>query len=291
MHAQPTWHSTPAHCHVCAAAQGAEQNYQCVNDRTKPPKPFRERDIQSCTSNSARPSSAKLGRRREQPKTKGSRFRKLREGLRCEQSTSSSRDISVHVTRPYIPYCHRSDRHARKEARSNDLSIFKFVIMGGKKIPQAGRQPMYLSARTQSLLISNPFPASCFNPPHSSNYMFTPASRLSIPPLLPRRLHRLNNLLHHTRITKCTNISQLILLARQNLSQNPSHNLPAPCLRQIGNTKHGLGSRKRPDRLAHLHDKRLPQLLVLLIAVLNRHKSIHSLACELVASISAVLKR
>jgi hypothetical protein len=112
--------------------------------------------------------------------------------------------------------------------------------------------------------------------------MFTPASRLSIPPLLPRRLHRLNNLLHHTRITKRTNIPQLILLARQNLPQNPSHNLPAPRLRQIGNTKHGLGSRKRPDRLAHLHDKRLPQLLVLLIAVLNRHKSIHSLACELV---------
>lgn len=99
---------------------------------------------------------------------------------------------------------------------------------------------------------------------------------------LPRRLHRLNNLLHNARIAQRADISKLILLARQNLSQNATHDLAGARLGQIRDAEHRLGSREWSDRLADLHDERLAQLVVLLVAVLDRHESVNSLASELI---------
>ncbi len=84
-------------------------------------------------------------------------------------------------------------------------------------------------------------------------------------------------------ITHRRNISQLILLTGQDLSQNSSHNLSTSRLGQIWHDKNGLGSRKRTDALAHLKDEIFSELVIDLIAILNGHKGIDGLARELIA--------
>jgi hypothetical protein len=61
---------------------------------------------------------------------------------------------------------------------------------------------------------------------------YTKVSKASIPSLtppifhlLPRCFHRLNDLLHNTGVRKRADISELVLLASQNLAQNAAHDL------------------------------------------------------------------
>jgi hypothetical protein len=61
---------------------------------------------------------------------------------------------------------------------------------------------------------------------------YTKVSKASVPPLthpifhlLPRRLDRLNDLLYNTRVGKRADISKLVLLACQDLSQDTTHDL------------------------------------------------------------------
>lgn len=73
-----------------------------------------------------------------------------------------------------------------------------------------------------------------------------------------------------------------MLLPSENLSQNPSHNLAAPRLGQIGNHVNGLGRGKGTDTSSNLHDEFLAESIADLDTILYGYESIDGLACEFV---------
>lgn len=77
-------------------------------------------------------------------------------------------------------------------------------------------------------------------------------------------------------------ITKLVLLTSQDLPQNAPHDLPAPRLGQVRHDEYGLRRRERPDALADLEDELLPEGLGGLVAVLDGHEGVDSLASELV---------
>ena len=77
-------------------------------------------------------------------------------------------------------------------------------------------------------------------------------------------------------------ITEAVLLARENLPQDSSHDLARTCLGQIGHHEDRLGRRKRSDGLAHLRDQLLPDLLIGLVAILERDEGVDRLSRELV---------
>lgn len=80
------------------------------------------------------------------------------------------------------------------------------------------------------------------------------------------------------------NVTKLILLAGENLSQYPSHNLATSGLGQIRNDIDGLGCGKRTDALANLHDEFLAESIIDYVNVLDCHKRIDSLASEFISN-------
>ena len=70
----------------------------------------------------------------------------------------------------------------------------------------------------------------------------------------------LNNLVHNRWVTKGTYITQLILLARQNLPQDSPHDLARSGLGQIFHDDDVLGSRERANCFANLEDEFLGEL-------------------------------
>lgn len=79
-----------------------------------------------------------------------------------------------------------------------------------------------------------------------------------------------------------SDVAQLVFLSRQDLPQNAAHDLPRPSLGQIRYNEDGLGSRERPNRLAHLQYQVLLRLVRAVVAVLQRDERIDRLASELV---------
>lgn len=83
--------------------------------------------------------------------------------------------------------------------------------------------------------------------------------------------------------TYSSDISQRVLLARQNLPQDPTHDLSTTGLGQVCDDDDRLRRRERTNALAHLEDEVLLQLVVDLVAVLDGDESVDSLAGELVS--------
>lgn len=83
--------------------------------------------------------------------------------------------------------------------------------------------------------------------------------------------------------TYSSDISQRVLLARQNLPQDPTHDLSTAGLGQVGDDDDRLGRSERTDTLAHLQDQVLLQLVVDLVAILDGDESVDSLAGKVVS--------
>ena len=95
-------------------------------------------------------------------------------------------------------------------------------------------------------------------------------------------MNRLNDLVDDTRIRQRRRITQLILLTRQNLPENSPHSLAGSRLGQVGDGEDGLGGRERTDGFPDLEDEVLLELLVDLVAVLDRDEGVDGLAGEFV---------
>lgn len=78
-------------------------------------------------------------------------------------------------------------------------------------------------------------------------------------------------------------VSKLILLTGQNLSQDTAHDLSTSSLGHVGNDVHGLGSSEGTDALADLDDELLAQSLRGLDALLEGNEGVDSLASELIS--------
>lgn len=77
-------------------------------------------------------------------------------------------------------------------------------------------------------------------------------------------------------------ITELILLAGENLPEDTPHDLAAAGLGEIGHDVHGLGRREGPDAPADLEDELLAERVRGLVAVLDGNKGVDGLARELV---------
>jgi hypothetical protein len=84
--------------------------------------------------------------------------------------------------------------------------------------------------------------------------------------------------------TYSSDISQRVLLAGQNLPQDPTHNLSTTGLGQVGDDDDSLRRGKWTNALANLEDEVLLQLVVDLISVLDGDESVDSLASEVVSN-------
>lgn len=84
--------------------------------------------------------------------------------------------------------------------------------------------------------------------------------------------------------TYSSDISQRVLLARQNLPQDPTHNLSTTGLGQIGDDDDGLWCREWANALANLQDEILLQLVVDLVSVFDGDESVDGLAGEVVSN-------
>lgn len=71
------------------------------------------------------------------------------------------------------------------------------------------------ASRAENIILSHPS--------FYSSHLFIQS--IPTPSSLPRLLDRLNNLIHHTRVRKRARVAELVLLARQDLAQNASHDL------------------------------------------------------------------
>lgn len=100
--------------------------------------------------------------------------------------------------------------------------------------------------------------------------------------LLPRRLDRLNNLVHHTRVRKGRGITQAVFLSTENLPQDTSHDLTTPGLWQVIDNKDGLGCSERTDRFSDLHDQLFADLIGGLVVVFECDEGVDGLAGEFV---------
>lgn len=97
-------------------------------------------------------------------------------------------------------------------------------------------------------------------------------------------LDRLDDILNNTWILQRRNITKLILLTAQNLSQNSAHNLARASLGQVLDDVHALGSSKRPNVLADVQDELLAQLGRGGELGLDADKGIDGLASEFVCN-------
>lgn len=77
-------------------------------------------------------------------------------------------------------------------------------------------------------------------------------------------------------------VTELVLLAGENLSQDATHNLATSSLRQIRNDKDSLGGSEGTDALSDLEDEILSQLIIDLIAILDCNEGIDSLSGEFI---------
>ena len=77
-------------------------------------------------------------------------------------------------------------------------------------------------------------------------------------------------------------VTKLVLLTGEDLPQDSSHDLSATRLGQVGYDVHRLGRREWADTLPHLQDELLAQGICSLVAVLDSHKRVDGLACELI---------
>jgi hypothetical protein len=84
--------------------------------------------------------------------------------------------------------------------------------------------------------------------------------------------------------TYSCDISQRVLLAGQNLPQDPTHDLSTAGLGQVGNDDDRLGRREGTDALAHLQDQVLLQLVVDLVAILDGDEGVDGLAGKVVSN-------
>lgn len=82
--------------------------------------------------------------------------------------------------------------------------------------------------------------------------------------------------------THSRSVAQLILFTRQNLPQNPPHDLPTPRLRQIRHNKDRLRSSEWTNTLPDLQNEVFLELVVDLVAVFDRHEGVDGLAGEFV---------
>ena len=83
-------------------------------------------------------------------------------------------------------------------------------------------------------------------------------------------------------MTYSRSIPKLVLLPCQNLPQNPSHDLPTACLREIRNHENCLGRCKWSNTLSHLQDKVFTQLIRDLVAIFDSNKSVDSLTSQFI---------
>ena len=96
-------------------------------------------------------------------------------------------------------------------------------------------------------------------------------------------MHNLDDLFNHRRIGEGRDISELVFLTSQNLSQDTSHDLATASLGKIWNSKDRLWCGERSDTLADLENEILAQLVRELVAVLDRDECVDRLTGELVA--------
>lgn len=97
-------------------------------------------------------------------------------------------------------------------------------------------------------------------------------------------MHDLNDRVNNRRIRQGRDIPQLILLARQNLSQNAAHNLARASLGQIRHDIDALRGRERSNRLSHLEHQLDVDFLGCLDAVLEGQERHGCLAGDLISS-------
>lgn len=95
-------------------------------------------------------------------------------------------------------------------------------------------------------------------------------------------MHILDDLVDDAGIGEGGSVAELILLAGQNLAQDPPHDLARSRLGQIGHAEDGFGCGEGTDGLSHLHDEVFPQRVVDLVAILNADKGIDGLPREFV---------
>lgn len=115
-------------------------------------------------------------------------------------------------------------------------------------------------------------------------FVFLFISHVVVHLFAPGGVNGFDDLVDYRGIGQGRSITQTVLLTAQDLPQDTSHDLAAASLREVINDKDGLGSGEWSNRLANLHDKVFTDLLICLIALLQRHKCIDRLASEFVSN-------
>jgi len=93
----------------------------------------------------------------------------------------------------------------------------------------------------------------------------------------------LDDLVNHRGVGEGSDISKLVFLTSQNLSQDTSHDLATASLGKIGDCEHSLWCSEWTDALTDLENEILAQLIGEFVAVLDRDECIDGLTGELVA--------
>ena len=94
------------------------------------------------------------------------------------------------------------------------------------------------------------------------------------------RLVRINQMLHHTRVSQCGNIPQALIFSRGNLAQDPPHDLARAGFRQPRRPLDDIRRGNRADLPAHPVFQFQAQLLVRLFTVFQGDIDINTLSLD-----------
>jgi len=111
-----------------------------------------------------------------------------------------------------------------------------------------------------------------------------------VPVHLASSLHRLflvgvdsaDDLINHRWVRKSRCVTELVLLAGQDLSQDSAHDLTTASLGQVWHNVDHLGRREWSNALTDLEDEVLAERVVGLVSFLDRHECVDSLTGQLV---------
>jgi len=99
---------------------------------------------------------------------------------------------------------------------------------------------------------------------------------------LPRSVDCVNDFADNGRIRQRRGITKAVLLAAEDLAQNTAHDLTTTGLGKVVDNEDGLGGGEGSNGLTNLHDKVLADLLVGLVAFLQRDEGVNGLAGEFI---------
>lgn len=100
--------------------------------------------------------------------------------------------------------------------------------------------------------------------------------------LLPGGADSRNDLVHHGRIGQGRGVTQAVLLAAQDLTQDTAHDLAAASLGEVVDDEDSLGGGEGTNGLADLHHEVLAELLAAVVVLLEGNEGIDGLTGEFI---------